>query len=92
MVRDKRSKTIANQQDSSPEFKKLNAIEEYVMRYPSRIANFISQFMAMVECFSSLAQQISSSSERNNTKRRMKVGWKWIKEVVIDWNRLKNYE
>jgi uncharacterized membrane protein (DUF106 family) len=22
----------------------------------------------------------------------MKVGWKWIKEVVIDWNKLKNYE
>ena len=48
--------------------------------------------MAMVECFSSEAQKISNSSERNNTKRRMKVGWKWIKEVVIDWNRLKNYE
>ena len=90
MAKDKRSKTVANQQDS-PEFKKLNIIEEYVSSYPNRITNFISQFMAMVECFSSEAQRAKSGSERNNTKRRMKIGWKWIKEVVVEWNHLKNY-
>ena len=41
----------------------------------------------MVECFSKEAQEV----ERGNVKRRMKIGWKWIKEVVIEWNNLNNY-
>ena len=66
-------------------------IEEYVVQYPNRITNFISQFMAMVECFSAEAQAACGSPDKNNVKRRLKIGWKWIKEVVVEWNQNKNY-
>ena len=45
----------------------------------------------MVECFSQEAQEAKRGSEGNGIKRRMKIGWKWIKEVVIEWNTFKNY-
>ena len=79
VVRDKRSKTMMNQQDSSPEFKKLDSLEEFIAKYPNRISNFISRFMAMVEMFSSDALQAKQGEDRSNVKKRMKIGWKWIK-------------
>lgn len=50
--KEKRSKTVANQQDSSPEFKKIDMIQDYIVKYPNRITNFITQFLSMVEWFS----------------------------------------
>ena len=85
--REKRSKTMAHQIDSSPEFKKFDIMEEYVKTYPRRICSFITQFMGMVECFSEEAQGLRRGEERSNIKRRLKVGWKWVKQVVGEWSR-----
>jgi hypothetical protein len=78
-VREKRSKTMINQQDSSPEFKKFDIIEEYVVKFPRKVTNFISQFLAMVECFDEDAKRASKGDDKLNVKRRLKIGWKWIK-------------
>lgn len=47
--------------------------------------------MAMVECFNAESQAARKSLDKNNVKRRLKIGWKWIKEVVVEWNQNKNY-
>jgi hypothetical protein len=33
----------------------------------------------MVECFSEEAKKAGKIDDRHNVKRRLKIGWKWIK-------------
>ena len=80
---------MANQQDSSPEFKRIDMIQEYIVKFPNRITNFITHFLSMVEWFSSDAQN-AKGQEAVNVKRRLKIGWKWIKQTVVEWNKYKN--
>ncbi len=45
----------------------------------------------MVEWFSEDAQNAKRGEDKNNIKRRLKIGWKWIKEKVGEWNNYKIY-
>lgn len=38
----------------------------------------MNQFLSMVECFSEDAQ-IIKRKDKANVKKRLKIGWKWIK-------------
>lgn len=78
-TRDKRSKTVA--QDSSPDFKKGSPVEDYIVRYPAKVSSFIERFLGMVECFSGEARAM----EKGDVKQRLKVGWKWAKKTVAEW-------
>ena len=64
-------------------------IQDYIVKYPNRITNFISQFLSMVEWFSPQAQN-AKGQDAINVKKRLKIGWKWIKQTVIEWNKYKS--
>lgn len=44
-----------------------------------KITKFIRQFLMMAQCF-------LGEMEGGSLKEKLKVAWKWIKDVVKEWN------
>ena len=63
-----------NQEEDSPKGVR-DPLEEEIVKDSKKITKFIKQFLMMVGCF-------YSENKDDALKNRLKVAWKWIKEVV----------
>lgn len=52
-----------------------NSIEEEVIQESKKITKFLKQFLMMSQCF-------LGEIDNGPLKTRLKIAWKWIKEVV----------
>ena len=57
-------------------------IEEELSRELSKVSNFVTHFLQMVEHY--------LGKEEERVSRRLKRGWRWIKEVVCEWEDNRN--
>jgi F0F1-type ATP synthase beta subunit len=61
----------------------MDKLEEEVVKESKKISKFINQFLIMSECF-------RKQNRNDGLKNRLKIAWKWIKDVVKEWSQLKH--